>query len=81
VLDMGLIDEIVQVADDDAAAMARRMATEEGILAGISAGAATWVAIEMVKRAENKGKLIVVILPDSGERYLSTGLFGGDEVG
>lgn len=81
VLDMGLIDEIVRVADEDAGVMARRLATEEGILAGISAGAATWVAIEMAKRAENKGKLIVVILPDSGERYLSTGLFGGDEVG
>jgi cysteine synthase A len=81
VLDMGLIDEIVQVADDDAAAMARRMATEEGILVGISAGAATWAAIEMAKRTENRGKLIVVILPDSGERYLSTGLFGGDEDG
>ncbi|MGB2800473.1 MAG: cysteine synthase A, partial [Dehalococcoidia bacterium] len=70
VLDMGLIDEIVRVADEDAGVMARRLATEEGILAGISAGAATWVAIEMAKRAENKGKLIVVILPDSGERYL-----------
>jgi len=81
VLDMGLIDEIVQVADDDAAVMARRMATEEGILVGISAGAATWAAIEMAKRTENRGKLIVVILPDSGERYLSTGLFGGDEDG
>ncbi len=81
VLDMGLIDEIVPVADDDAAAMARRMATEEGILAGISAGAAMWAAIEMAKRTENRGKLIVAILPDSGERYLSTGLFGGDEDG
>ena len=81
VLDMGLIDEIVRVADEDAGVMARRLAIEEGILAGISAGAATWAAIEMAKRAENKGKLIVVILPDSGERYLSTGLFGGDEVG
>ncbi len=81
VLEMELIDEIIRVADEDAALMARRLATEEGILAGISAGAATWAAIEMAKRAENKGKLIVVILPDSGERYLSTGLFGGDEVG
>ena len=81
VLDMGLIDEIVRVADEDAGVMARRLAIEEGILTGISAGAATWAAIEMAKRAENKGKLIVVILPDSGERYLSTGLFGGDEVG
>ncbi len=78
---MGLIDEIVQVADEDAGMMARRLATEEGILAGISAGAATWAAIEMAKRAENKDKLIVVIIPDSGERYLSTGLFGGNEVG
>lgn len=81
VLDMVLIDEIVRVADEDAGVMARRLATEEGILAGISAGAATWAAIEMAKRAENKGKLIVVILPDSGERYLSTGLFGGNKVG
>lgn len=81
VLDMGLIDEIVRVTDEDAVMMARRLATEEGILAGISAGAATWAAIEMAKRAENKDKLIVVIIPDSGERYLSTGLFGGNEVG
>ena len=81
VLDMGLIDEIIRVADEDAGVMARRLAIEEGILAGISAGAATWAAIEMAKRAENKGKLIVVILPDSGERYLSTGLFGGNEIG
>jgi cysteine synthase A len=81
VLDTGLIDEVVRVADEDAGVMARRLAIEEGILAGISAGAATWAAIEMAKRAENKGKLIVVILPDSGERYLSTGLFGGDEIG
>ncbi len=81
VLEMELIDEIIRVADEDAGVMARRLAIEEGILAGISAGAATWAAIEMAKRAENKGKLIVVILPDSGERYLSTGLFGGDEVG
>lgn len=81
VLEMGLIDEIVRVADEDASTMARRLATEEGILAGISAGAATWAAIEMAKRAENKDKLIVVIIPDSGERYLSTGLFGGNEVG
>jgi cysteine synthase A len=77
VFDIGLIDEIVRVADEDAIMMARRLATEEGILAGISAGAATWAAIEMAKRAQNKDKLIVVIIPDSGERYLSTGLFGG----
>jgi cysteine synthase len=77
VLKLELIDEIISVADEDAFAVARRLAKEEGILAGISSGAATWAALEVAKRKENQGKLIVVILPDSGERYLSTGLFGG----
>ena len=72
-----LIDEIVKVNNDDAGIMARRLAREEGILAGISSGAATWAAVEVAKRKENKGKLIVVILPDTGERYLSTWLFQG----
>jgi cysteine synthase A len=75
VLRLDLIDEIIGVTDEDAAAMARRLAKEEGILAGISSGAATWAALEVAKRPENGGKLIVVILPDSGERYLSTRLF------
>ena len=75
VLKMDLIDEIVKVTNDNAGIMARRLAKEEGILAGISSGAATWAAIEVANRAENKGKLIVVVLPDTGERYLSTWLF------
>ena len=75
VLDMKLVDEVVQVSNDDAGIFARRLAKEEGILAGISSGAATWVALEVAKRKENAGKLIVVILPDTGERYLSTWLF------
>jgi cysteine synthase A len=77
VLRRDLIDEIITVKDDDAGETARRMAREEGILCGISAGAATWAAIEMAKRPENAGKLIVVIIPDTGERYLSTWLFKG----
>ncbi|MQY82044.1 MAG: cysteine synthase A [Dehalococcoidia bacterium] len=75
VLRTDLIDEIVKVSDEDAGAMARRLAREEGILAGISSGAATWAALEVARRPENRGKLIVVILPDTGERYLSTWLF------
>ena len=69
------VDEIIQVTNEDAGATARRLAREEGILAGISSGAATWAAIQVAKRPENKGKLIVVIIPDTGERYLSTWLF------
>ncbi len=66
-----LIDEIIQVKDEDAADTLLRLAREEGIFAGISSGAATWAALELAKREENKGKRIVVILPDTGERYLS----------
>jgi cysteine synthase A len=80
VLNLALIDEIIAVTDEDAAVMTERLTREEGILAGISSGAATWAAIEVAKRRKNKDRLIVVILPDSGERYLSTGLFGGNEV-
>jgi cysteine synthase A len=75
VLKTDLIDEIIQVSNENAGVMARRLAREEGILAGISSGAATWAAVELAKRPEMKGKLIVVILPDTGERYLSTWLF------
>jgi cysteine synthase A len=77
VLKLSLIDEIIQVTNDNAGAMARRLAKEEGILAGISSGAATWAALEVAKRTENKGKLVVVVLPDTGERYISTWLFQG----
>jgi cysteine synthase A len=75
ILRMDLVDEIIKVSDDNAAAMTRRLAREEGILAGISSGAATWAALELAKRPENTDKLITVILPDTGERYLSAGLF------
>jgi cysteine synthase A len=75
VLDTSLIDEVIRVKDVDAGATARKLARIEGILGGISCGAALWAALEVAKRPENKGKLIVVLLPDSGERYLSTWLF------
>ena len=77
VLKLELVDEIIKVTNDDAGVTARRLAKEEGILAGISSGAATWAALEVAKRPENKGKLVVVILPDTGERYISTWLFQG----
>lgn len=70
-----VVDEIIQVSNDSAGIMARRLAKEEGILAGISSGAAVWAAVELAKRPENAGNNIVVILPDTGERYLSTWLF------
>lgn len=75
VLNRDIIDEIIAVKDEDAGTTSRRLARLEGILAGISCGAAAWAALEVAKRKENKGKVIVVILPDTGERYLSTWLF------
>lgn len=77
VLDLSLVDEVATVSNDDAIAYARRLAREEGILSGISSGAAVAVAVRLAKRPENAGKTIVAILPDSGERYLSTVLFEG----
>ena len=75
VLQMDLVDEIIQVSDENAFNTAKRLASKEGLLVGISAGAAIFAALEVAKREENKDKLIVVILPDTGERYLSTPLF------
>jgi cysteine synthase A len=74
VLNTKLIDEIIQVSNDDAMITSQRLAKEEGVLCGISSGAALWAALEVSRRPQNKGKLIVVVLPDTGERYLSTPL-------
>ena len=76
VLDLELVDEIIQVQDEDAALMTRRLAAEEGILCGISSGAAAHAALQVAQRPSSAGKTIVVVLPDSGERYLSGDLFG-----
>jgi len=80
ILDRSVIDEIFTVEDEAAMEMAREIAKKEGILCGISSGAAAYAAIQLAKREENQGKLIVVLLPDSGERYLSTPLFEADEL-
>ena len=78
VLRTDFIDEVIQVKDEDAFAMARRLAREEGVLSGISSGAATWAAVQVAKREESKRKLIVVILPSWGERYLTSGIYDFD---
>jgi len=75
VLDAAAIDEVVTVADEDARVMGRRLAREEGLLVGVSSGAACWAAVQVAQREENRGRLIVVVLPDTGERYLSTPMF------
>ena len=77
VLDTDIVDEIIAVANEDAFVLAQRAAHEEGLLVGISSGAALWAALDVAARPESRGKLIVVVLPDFGERYLSTALFEG----
>jgi len=75
VLNVGVIDEVVTVADEDAAETSRQLARLEGLMCGVSGGAAAWAALQVAGRPENRGKLVVVVLPDLGERYLSTRLF------
>ena len=74
-LDPGIYDEVFPVSNEDAFAAGRRIGRKEGVLVGISSGAAAYAAIQLAKRPENKGKTIVVLLPDTGDRYLSTPLF------
>ena len=76
VLDTGLYDEVIPVVNDDALSTGRRMGRSEGVLVGISSGAALWAAVELAKRPENAGKTIVALLPDTGDRYLSTPMYG-----
>ena len=75
VLNTGIYDEIITVKDEDAFETSRKLARMEGIICGISAGANAWAALELAKRTENRGKTLVVVLPDTGERYLSTTLY------
>jgi cysteine synthase A len=75
VLEMSVIDEIIKVSYEDAKRVAQQLAREEGVLAGVSSGAAAWAALEVARRNENKNKMIVVVLPSTGERYLTTDLF------
>jgi cysteine synthase A len=75
-LDTDLVDEIITVTEQDAFDFTRRLAREEGLLSGISSGAAAWAAVQVAHRPENAGKLVVVVLPDFGERYLSTPPYG-----
>ena len=76
VLDTGIYDEIIRVTNEDAIKTGAEFGRNEGVLVGISAGAAVWAAIQLAQREENTGRNIVIILPDSGDRYLSTALFG-----
>ena len=78
--DASVVDEVIAVSNDDALRTGRQLATQEGLLVGISAGAAVWAAVQVASREENAGKRVVVLLPDTGERYLSTVLFSEDEM-